>query len=146
MCVAYYSVDILNHCVLQCLSSLPLKISKDSDATIFSLSEFQSSMILWLNACFLSSDSKCGLNSFLVRLYIVCVKNFLGSILSNLCKILNAWIMSPLFLLYYIIWEFPDCSQIITGCLVDDFEGEGGGWGSSRFSQKLEEHADLAKT
>ncbi len=30
----YYSVDILNHCVLQCLSSLRLNISKDSQATI----------------------------------------------------------------------------------------------------------------
>ncbi len=93
MCVAYYSVDILNHFVLQCLSSLPLNISKDSEATVFSLSEFQSSMILWLSACFLSSDSKYGLNSFmlwlLVPLYIACIKNFLGSILSIFCKILK---------------------------------------------------------
>ncbi len=30
----YYSVDILYNSVLQCLSSLPLKISKDSEVTI----------------------------------------------------------------------------------------------------------------
>ncbi len=42
--VGYYSVDILNHSVLQCLSSLPLKMSNDSEFTIFSIREFQTSM------------------------------------------------------------------------------------------------------
>jgi hypothetical protein len=56
----------LKHFVLQCLSNLPLKISKGYEVTIFSVNEFQSSMILWLNACFLSSDSNLGLNIFIL--------------------------------------------------------------------------------
>ncbi len=92
MYVGYYSVDILNHFVFQCLSSLPLKMSNISELTIFSVKEIQSSMILWINACFLSSDSNQGLNSFmlwlLVPLYFVLVKNLIGSILSTFFKIL----------------------------------------------------------
>ncbi len=49
--VGYYSEDILNHSVLQCLSSLRLKMYNDSEFTIFSVREFQSSMILLIYVC-----------------------------------------------------------------------------------------------
>ncbi len=51
------SVDILYHSVLQCLSGLHLKMSKDSVFTMLSVSEFQSYIILSLNAYFHNSVS-----------------------------------------------------------------------------------------
>ncbi len=75
-----YCLAILYHSVLQYLCCLSFNISSDS------VSEFQSSIILWLNAYFLRSDSKCGLNNFMLWLLVPlnwdCVKNLLVSILS----------------------------------------------------------------
>ncbi len=85
----FYYIDSLYHSVLQCLSSLSLKISKDFEVTIFSGNEFQSSMILWLNSCFLSSKI---FKSLLVHCCIEgrpCVLLWAGCVISHTHNIPN---------------------------------------------------------
>ncbi len=65
-------------------------MSKNVKVTISTVSEFQSSLVLCLNTCFLSYALSCSFKSFilwlLILLYSARVNNFTESILSKLCS------------------------------------------------------------